>query len=133
VRRQDHRRLLPRKGLDPPQRRERQRVTAFTARDGYGLRRIALLGWSEAQRSEALRTEMRGYYQAFRARLAGAARAWQAAGHLAEDAIPEEVAKTLLATLLGFVVQSALLGDVTPEDLARGLARLREPAPPART
>jgi AcrR family transcriptional regulator len=99
-------------------------VTAFTAREGYDLRRIALLGWSEAQRNEALRSEMRGYYAAFRAGLAEAARRWRETGIIPGDAVPEEVARTLLATLLGFVVQSALLGDVTPEELARGLGAL---------
>jgi AcrR family transcriptional regulator len=99
-------------------------VAAFTARDGYDLRRIALLGWSEAQRNEELRANMQGAYAAFRARLAEAAGAWRETGVLPQDADPGEVAKTLLSTLLGFVVQSALLGDVTPGDLASGLGGL---------
>lgn len=96
-------------------------VAGYTARDGYDLRRIALLGWSEAQRNERLREVMRDYYLEFRAGLEAAARQWLADGALPEGAAAEDVSKALLSTILGFVVQSALLGDVTPEALAAGL------------
>ncbi|MBP7002572.1 TetR/AcrR family transcriptional regulator [Amaricoccus sp.] len=99
-------------------------VTRFTARDGYDLRRIALLGWAEAQRNERLRGVMREAYLGFRVGLAAVAGAWRAEGALGPDVAPEDVAKTLLATVLGFVVQSALLGDVEAEELADGLRAL---------
>lgn len=101
-----------------------QQVAGFTARDGYDLRRIALLGWSEAQRNEHLREVMRGYYLAFRAELADAVARWKRAGEIGSAASEPDVAKTMLATILGFVVQSAILGDVAPKDLARGLREL---------
>lgn len=104
-------------------------VSRFTAREGYDLKRIALLGWSEAQRNERLRETMRGFYIAFRDRLAEVAAQWRAAGRLHGDASPPEVAKTVLAAVLGFVVQSAILGDVEPRDLARGVRDLARPAP----
>lgn len=99
-------------------------VTDFTARDGYDLRRIALLGWAETQRNERLRETMRGFYLGFRGQLERAAEAWRAEGAVAADAVPAEVARALLSAILGFVVQSALLGDVRPEEVARGLAGL---------
>ena len=99
-------------------------IADFTAREGYDLRRIALLGWAEAQRSERLRETMRGFYLGFRGRLVEVAEAWQAAGHLRPDASPEQVAKAVLAAILGYVVQSALLGDVSADDLAGGLRGL---------
>jgi hypothetical protein len=36
----------------------------------------------------------------------------------------EEVAKALLALVLGFVVQSAIVGEVEPEMISRGLSWL---------
>lgn len=99
-------------------------ISDFTARDGYDLKRIALLGWSEAQRNERLRETMRGFYQAFRARLADVALEWKKAGLLRKNASTSDVAKAILADILGFVVQSAILGDVDPKDMARGFRDL---------
>jgi AcrR family transcriptional regulator len=99
-------------------------VAEFTAREGYDLRRIALLGWAEAQRNEQLRETMQGFYGAFRLGLTETAGRWRDEGRLPPDAAPPEVAKLILATVLGFVVQSVLLGDVRPEDLGRGLGDL---------
>lgn len=99
-------------------------VAGFTAREGYDLRRIALLGWSEAQRNDRLRETMQAFYLPFRARLEAAAGQWQADGVLHPQASAADVAKTLLAMVLGFVVQSAILGDVGPADIGRGLRGL---------
>ena len=118
--------------LPPPDelvRRITGAVAVFTEREGYDLRRIALLGWSEAQRNERLRETMRTFYLPFRARLEAAAEGWRASGLLAADASPPEVARTLLSLILGYVVQSALLGDLSPADLSRGLLDLRAPEP----
>lgn len=93
-------------------------ITGFAVREGYDLRRIALLGWSEAQRNERLRAAMQSYYAAFRDELAGIAAGWPPAGG---EADPAAVAKLLLSVLLGTVVQSAILGDATAEDIAQGL------------
>jgi len=99
-------------------------VACFTAREGYDLRRIALLGWSEAQRNPHLQEVMQGYYLGFRARLADAVIRWKQTGEIASTASEPDVAKAMLAAILGFVVQSALMGDVAPQDLARGLRDL---------
>lgn len=99
-------------------------ISDFTAREGYDLKRIALLGWSEAQRNERLRETMRGFYLAFRARLADVAVQWGKAGLVRKGASTSDVAKAILAEILGFVVQSAILGDVEPKDIARGLRDL---------
>lgn len=113
--------------LPPPDelvRRIAAAIVAFTDRDGYDLRRIALLGWSEAQRNDRLRETMREHYLAFREGLATAAGIWRAEGALPAEADPQRTARVLLSAILGFVAQSALLGDVTAEDLAGGLAGL---------
>jgi AcrR family transcriptional regulator len=102
-------------------------ISDFTAREGYDLRRIALLGWSETQRNERLREIMQGFYLAFRARLAEVATEWKKAGLLRRRASTSDVAKVVLAEILGFVVQSAILGDVEPKDIVRGLRDITTP------
>jgi len=102
-------------------------VDAFTERGGYDLKRIALLGWSEAQRNERLRQIMRTSYTAFRSNLAGVVARWKGAGMLGKDADPVDVAKLLMSLVLGYVVQSALIGDVKHKDLANGLRALAAP------
>lgn len=99
-------------------------IADFTAREGYDLRRIALLGWSEAQRNAHLRETMQGYYLEFRARLADAVTCWKRTGEIGANASEHDVAKAMLALILGFVVESAITGDVSPKDLARGIKDL---------
>jgi AcrR family transcriptional regulator len=99
-------------------------VGTFAARDKYDLRRIALLGWSEAQRNERLRATMREFYLVFRKQIEAAATRWKKAGVLKAGASADDVAKTLLSLILGFVVQSAIVGDVDADDLAGGLRQL---------
>lgn len=96
-------------------------IDDHTVHEGYDLRRVALLGWSEAQRNERLRELMRGFYLPFRARLEAAAAQWRDEGVVRPDASAPDVAKLVLSMILGSVVQSALLGDVAPEAVANGL------------
>lgn len=96
-------------------------ITLFTVREGYDLRRLALLGWSEAQRNERLRATMSQFYTAFREELANLAERWKRAGLLKETASEHDVAKAVLATVLGFIVQSVILDDVEPQQLACGI------------
>ncbi|BCP56350.1 TetR family transcriptional regulator [Kaistia sp. 32K] len=95
-------------------------IARFAVRDGYDLRRIALLGWSEAQRNKRLGAVMRGYYAAFRDELGRLAAGWGLRSPTEADA----VAKLLLSVLLGTVVQSAILEDVPGEEIALGLSLL---------
>lgn len=101
-------------------------ITGFTARDGFDLKRIALLGWSEAQRNEQLRETMKMFYIAFRNQLAKAVSDWQRAGLIAGNADAEDMAKTLLSLILGFVVQSAIVGDVDSASIGAGLDGLNK-------
>lgn len=101
-------------------------VAGFTARDGYDLKRIALLGWSEAQRDARIRDAMQAYYLAVRLRLAVIAQAWRDAGRLATGADTDAVAKTLLSSVLGYVVQDVLIGGMRPDTLATGIEALRQ-------
>ena len=93
-------------------------VDQFTTRKGYDLKRLALLGWSEAQHNEILHERMRGFYLGFRAELADAMRRWDEASGEAAASFEAQAAKRQLSLVLGYVVQAAILGDVTPDDLA---------------
>jgi AcrR family transcriptional regulator len=103
------------------------RIVSFSAREGFDLKNIALLGWSEAQRNPRLRETMRAFYVAFRNQLSEMAKAWQRAGLIDPTAAPDDVAKTLLALIMGFVAQSAILGEVDPPMIRRGLQGLCHP------
>jgi TetR/AcrR family transcriptional regulator, transcriptional repressor of aconitase len=119
--------LLKQEPLPPPEALLRQITSAverFTAREGFDLKRLALLGWSEAQRNEQLRATMHQFYEGFRGQLAEAAKAWASMGVISSNASPGDVSKALLAAILGFVVQAALLGDVTPTAIASGIVQL---------
>jgi TetR/AcrR family transcriptional regulator, transcriptional repressor of aconitase len=96
-------------------------IVRFSARDGFDLKRLALLGWSEAQRNARLRSSMGTFYIAFRNDLAGVAKEWQRTGIIDSSADPEDIGKALLALVLGFVVQAAIIGEVEPETISRGL------------
>lgn len=99
-------------------------ILTYSARDGYDSRRIAIMGWSEAQRNEAFRDVLRGFYFGFRDELRRIAESWQRRGTIAETASVDDVSKAMMSVLLGFVAQSAILGDVTPDMLVRGLRDL---------
>lgn len=105
-------------------------IDGFTAREQYDLKRIALLGWSEAQRNERLRATMRSFYLDFRDDLASTLNRW--GGHFPGEAGPagQQLAKTLLSLLFGFVVQAAVIGDVEPEEMAKGVTLLGRTVPP---
>ena len=101
-------------------------IDRFTTRDGYDLKRIALLGWSEAQRSEQLKTTMMSFYFHFRSELANTVARWRSDNSYAPAIPVSDAAATLLSLVLGYVVQSAILGDVEPGGVTRGLETLAQ-------
>jgi AcrR family transcriptional regulator len=122
--------LLARDRIPPPDRLVEelaQAIEDFTDRDGFDLKRIALLGWSEAQRNEELRGLMRTFYASFRDQLAAAVKSWQADAVIEPAASPDDVARALLALIFGYVVEAAVVGGVGPASLRGGLIGLRSP------
>ncbi|CAM5738613.1 TetR family transcriptional regulator OS=Streptomyces microflavus OX=1919 GN=Smic_05920 PE=4 SV=1 [Streptomyces microflavus] len=55
--------------------------------------------------------------------------AYRDAGILSGDVAADHVARTMIATAQGFIVQEALFGDVRPEVLADGLRGLMSMGP----
>lgn len=98
-------------------------IDRFTARQGYDLKRVALLGWSEAQRNDRLRMTMATFYRGFRAQLAAAVERWSRADQASSRDAGEDTAKALLSLILGYVVQAAIVGDVTPDEIALEISR----------
>lgn len=103
-------------------------IDSFASRDGFDLKRIALLGWSEAQRSDHLRATMKRFYVDFRSDLAGALKRWRDDRTGVQHDVDTEMAAALLSLVLGYVVQSAVIGDVSSQDMVRGLAQLERAA-----
>lgn len=113
-------------GLAPPAFVERVTavIDAFTQREDFNLASIAIHGWSEAQRDERVRVLIRDFYVGFRQRLAQQCERWQAQGTLPASASKDDMAKTLQSLLLGYVVQAAIMQDVTPASHREGIRGL---------
>ena len=99
-------------------------IAAHTHREGFSLARIAIHGWSEAQRNPRLHEIVSRFYRAFRERLTELAARWRAVGMIPADADSDATSKALLSLMLGFVAQSAILGDASPAAHATGLSAL---------
>lgn len=105
-------------------------IAQFSAQDGVDLKRVALMGWSEAQRSDRVLASLRRYCDGVVADLAGAVKSWQASGAMAKHVEPREMAGALLAILLGQVAQSAIMGDEAALSASLGLRNLLTRAAP---
>jgi TetR/AcrR family transcriptional regulator, transcriptional repressor of aconitase len=99
-------------------------IALFTNHEGIDLNSVILMCWSEAQSSPKVKSLIRSYQKGYRKSLSKLIERWQKKGFLDGKADPEDVAKALLSLLLGFIAQSALLGDVKPRNMARGVIGL---------
>jgi AcrR family transcriptional regulator len=99
-------------------------IASFTSRMGIDLNSVILMCWSEAQTNHEVGSLIRGFQKGYRKSLARMVERWQKKGLLDAKADPDDVAKALLTFLLGFIAQSALIGDIKPRSLSRGLAAL---------
>jgi hypothetical protein len=59
-----------------------------------------------------------------RAALTRVVKQWQRRGHSKSQEKPNDLAKALLSFFLGFIAQSALLGEVDPKTITRGMEGL---------
>lgn len=99
-------------------------VEDFAKRDGFDLKRIALLGWAESQRDEQLKEIMQAFYAAFVAQLAGCVSRWKKAGLVIPSVTDDHIARALLALVIGYVVQAAVVGGINPKILRQGVEGL---------
>lgn len=80
--------------------------------------------WSEALRDGRLAALLDEGYATMRVARAELVDAYRSAGILESDVRAGHVARTMIATAQGFIVQEALFGDVRPEVLENGLRGL---------
>jgi AcrR family transcriptional regulator len=99
-------------------------IDHFAGRDGYDLRSIALLGWSEAQTNARIREAMVPVYQEFLSQLRRAVKRGQKRNIVDRSVSADAAATLFLSLLLGNVVQSALLRNNPTRKLAKGVAGL---------
>lgn len=96
----------------------------------HGMDRRAYAGlivqvWSETLRSERLAATLGEAYGGLRLAWAELVEVYREAGILADADVPSDhVARTLIATAQGFIVQLAMFGDTAPEVLENGLRGL---------
>lgn len=86
--------------------------------------RLAPQVWVEASRNPALGEPVRSEYKRLRGQMADVIRRLQDQGSISWSASPDNVAAVVFGSLLGYVVQKLILGDVTPEAYADGLLGL---------
>jgi AcrR family transcriptional regulator len=92
--------------------------------DGVDYTRIAVTAWAEALRDPAVRAIAERVYGTVRRGLVQLVVRWRDAGHLPDDVDVEALARVLLSTLMGFIVQRAVLDDVDLDSYATALALL---------
>lgn len=88
---------------------------------GVDLNVIILMCWSEAQTNKDVKALVTGFQVKYREALVNIVRKWQKRKDLRSTGNPEDTAKALLALFLGFIAQSAILGELSPETVARGM------------
>jgi AcrR family transcriptional regulator len=99
-------------------------IARFTSRMGFDLNAVILMCWSEAQSNAKVKSLIRDYQKGYRKSLTKLVERWQKKGYIEAKADADDVAKAIMSLLLGFIAQSALIGDVKPRNLARGLGAL---------
>lgn len=104
-------------------------IERFSQRDGFDLKRIALLGWSESQRDEKLRSIMINAYSNFLKQLTAIAEVWKTKDCVKSSADTDDVAKVILSLIFGYVTQAAVIRNIEPAHMKRGLDGLTGAAP----
>jgi AcrR family transcriptional regulator len=97
---------------------------------GADITRIGVQVWAEALRNPELAARANSVYDRLRGHFAEVARRWQAAGHLAPDAVPQQVGAALLSLVQGFVLQRLLVKGTDTAGYLAGVRALLAAATP---
>ncbi|MFF4984936.1 TetR/AcrR family transcriptional regulator [Streptomyces sp. NPDC001046] len=96
--------------------------------------RLVIQVWTETLRNEELAALLREGYGSVRASWGRIVAAYQEAGMMRADVAPDHVARTMIASVLGFIAQQSLFGPAPVEILRDGLRALMSmPDPSAAT
>lgn len=101
-------------------------IQKHTRRSEIDLNVVILMCWSEAQTNRQVETLISGFQLGYRAALEQVVQQWQKRGQLKSQGKPDVLAKVLLSFFLGFIVQSALLGELDPKTISHGIGLLAE-------
>ena len=96
-------------------------VAELAARGPVDLTRVAVQAWGEALRNPEVHAVVDRAYRTMRGYFVEIARRGQAAGRLPADADPLHLGATMMSSVLGFLLQRLLLGDVDPGAYAEAL------------
>ncbi|HEU4998846.1 MAG TPA: TetR/AcrR family transcriptional regulator [Lapillicoccus sp.] len=105
-------------------------VDAVTARQGVDITKVAVQAWGEALRNPAILEVAQGAYAKMRGYLAAVAHRAKEHGRLGPETDPDELAKTMLSLLMGYIIQRLIMGDMDRERYTaavRGLSQLGMP------
>ena|ERR1700722_4668140 len=101
--------------------REIAKVITFHAqRDQLNFGVAFLMGWGEAPFNPKVKELVGDGQRMYREALIAIVHKWQKRGDIRPEAKPANVAKAMLSFFLGYIVQSAMIGDIDPETAARG-------------
>lgn len=89
-----------------------------------GFARLAPQVWAEALRDPALAEVLRTRYWKIHGLMARLVAAEQRAGRIAPDGDPADTAKVLVGSIMGYILQGVLIGNVDADSYASGLATL---------
>ncbi|MGW0584300.1 TetR family transcriptional regulator C-terminal domain-containing protein, partial [Streptomyces sp. NPDC002920] len=92
--------------------------------------RLVVQVWTETLRNEELSAVLSEGYGAVREAWGRIVEAYQAAGMMRADVDPDDVARTMIASVLGFIAQQSLFGPVPVEVLRDGLRALMSVSEP---
>ena len=95
-------------------------ITQHAQRDKLNFGVAFLMGWGEAQFNPKIKELVAGGQLLYRQALTAIVQKWQERGDIPARAKPADIAKVLLSFFLGFIVQSAMIGGIDPETVAKG-------------
>jgi AcrR family transcriptional regulator len=107
-------------------------LTAYAHRDQLNFGVSFLMGWGEAEFNPKVKELVSGGQRVYREALTAVVRKWQERGDVAPKANPENLAKVMLSFFLGFIVQSAMIGGISPETAAKGFEGILSSQPATR-
>jgi AcrR family transcriptional regulator len=119
--------ILMKKDASPPTvfvREITRTIASHTRRKGFDLNVIILMCWGEAPSNAKVKDLIAGFQMKYREALTKVVRQWQKRGEIASKGKPADIAKAMLSFFLGFIVQSALLGEIDPDTAANGIEGL---------
>jgi TetR/AcrR family transcriptional regulator, transcriptional repressor of aconitase len=127
--------ILTREDAFPPSlfvRELTKAIVSHTQRNDLDLNVVMLMIWSEAQSNPKVKELLAGAQRKYRDALTGVVRKWQKGGHIAAKGTPASIGKAMLSFFLGFIVQSAMIGEIDPDTAAKGIEGLISSQSPPR-